>query len=516
MNMKNTKLCGITALLMAASSAVCLGQDNPLVSKLFSDHMVLQREMPVPVWGTAKPGTRVTVKFGAQEMTTEADKDGKWLVRLNALNASSAPAELLITSATGNQPVKIADVVVGDVYLCSGQSNMAFTMNELRAAEDMAKAEFPVIRHSRCGEGWAVCSPATIGEFSAVGFYFARRIVQETGIPIGLLNNAVSGSPIEQWIESEGFKSAPVLRDLELKRMAEYRKAVASQLADMDTWLTAARDAIARGKDFAAQPKPPDSQNPNYGGLYGYTQQLIPLAIKSMLWYQGESNGDDNAAIYLQKLNALITGWRKAWHQGDFPVYVVQLASFMSPNPNPEGGDGWAGVRMAQLKCLGSIKNTGIAVIIDIGEPGNIHPSNKFDTGDRLALWALAKDYGKQDLAYSGPLYKGMKVEGNKIRITFDHVGKGLMVGSKKDQDPVQAVPDGKLKQFAIAAADPAAPKGLKWFWADAIIDGESVVVSSQEVQKPVAVHYAYCRNPEGCNLYNKDGLPASPFRTEK
>jgi sialate O-acetylesterase len=201
----------MAALLTAALCVACLGQDNPAVSKLFSDHMVLQREMPVPVWGTAKAGTKVTVKFGAQVKSAEADKDGKWIVRLDALKASPAPAELLIASATGNQPVKITDVVVGDVYLCSGQSNMTFTMNELRAAEDMAKANIPLVRHSRCGDGWAVCSPATIGEFSGVGFYFARKLVQETGIPIGLLNNAVSGSPIEQWIESEGFKSTPTL-----------------------------------------------------------------------------------------------------------------------------------------------------------------------------------------------------------------------------------------------------------------------------------------------------------------
>ena len=515
--MKNRyfKLCGMAALVVAALSAVCLAQDNPVVSKLFSDHMVLQREMPVPVWGTAKPGTKVTVKFAQQEKTGEADKDGKWLLRLDALKAASAPAEMIITSATGNTPLKIADVLVGDVYLCSGQSNMAFTMNELRATEDMAKADFPVIRHSRCGDGWAVCSPATIGEFSGVGYYFARKLVQETGIPIGLLNNAVSGSPIEQWIESEGFKSAPALRDLELKRMATYRKAVASHLADMDAWLASARDAIATGKDFAAQPKPPENNNPNYGGLYGCTERLIPFAIRSMLWYQGESNGDDSDDLYLQKLKALITGWRKVWNQGDFPAYVVQLASFMNSNPNPEGGDGWAGVRMAQLKCLVSIKNTGLAVIIDIGEPGNAHPPNKLDTGTRLALWALAKDYGRKELTYSGPLYKSMNVEGNTIRITFDHVGKGLMVGSKKDQAPVQEVPGGKLKQFAIALSDPAAPKGLKWSWAEAVIDGDTVVVSCPEVQQPVAVHYAYSSNPEGCNLYNKDGLPASPFRTE-
>ncbi len=515
MNNRMVILCSLIAGLIISSSAPCPAQDNPVVSKLFSDHMVLQREMPVPVWGTAKAGSRITVKFGPQEKAAETDKDGKWMVRLDAMKASSSPSEMIITSATGNAPVKIADVLVGDVFLCAGQSNMAFTMNEIREADDMAKADFPRIRHSRCGEGWAVCTPATIGEFSAAGFYFARRIVRETGIPIGLLNNAMSGSPIEHWIESEGFKASPMLRERELKRMTEYRKTMAGHLADIDTWLSAARDALPAGRDFPALPKPPDNNNPNYGGLFGYTERLIPFAFRSMLWYQGESNGDDNEEIYLQKLKALITGWRKVWKQGDFPVYIVQLASFMNPNPNPEGGDGWAGVRMAQLMCLGAISNTGMAVIIDIGEPGNIHPPNKIDTGERLALWVLAKDYGKQDLAYSGPLYKGFKVEGGKVRITFDHVGKGLMVGSKMGKDPVREVPGGKLKQFAIAAADPASPKGLKWFWAEAVIDGGSVVVSSPEVPQPVAVHYAYSRNPEGCNLYNKDGLPASPFRTE-
>jgi len=507
----------MTALMITAAGTRCPGQDNPMVSKLISDHMVLQRELPVPVWGTAKPGTSVTVKFGPQAKTAEADKDGKWLVRLDALKSSASPAELLITSASGNQPVQISDVLVGDVYLCGGQSNMVFTMNEIRPADDMAKAAFPLIRHSRVGDGWKVCAPATIGEFSAAGYYFARRIVQETGIPIGLLSNAMSGSPIKPWITPDAFKAAPILREAEMKKLTEYRKSLAAHLSEMDAWLKAGHAAIDTNKDFSALPVAPPLPNSNYSSLYtASTLPLVPFAFKSMLWYQGESNGDDDAAIYLQKLTTLISGWRKVWNQGDFPVYIVQLASYMSPNPNPEGGDGWAGVRMAQLMSLGSIRNTGLAVIIDIGEPGNIHPPNKLDTGDRLALWALAKDYGKPGLAYSGPLYKGMKVEGGKVRITFDQVGKGLMVGSKKDQAPVQEVSGGKLKQFAIAAADAAAPKGLKWHWADAVIDGATVVVSSPDVQTPVAVHYAYSRNPEGCNLYNKDGLPASPFRTEK
>jgi len=457
------------------------------------------------------------VRFGPQAKTADADQDGKWLVRLDALKTSASPAEMLITSATGNAPLKISDVLVGDVYLCGGQSNMAFTMTEIRAAEDMAKADFPLIRHSRVGDGWKVCGPAAIGEFSAVGYYFARRVLRETGIPIGLLNNAMSGSPIEPWITIDAFKSTPVLREAELAKMSEYRKGVAIHLTEMDAWIKMGWAAIDSNKEFAALPVPPALPNSNYGSLYtGYTLPLVPFAFKSMLWYQGESNGEDQVAAYLQKFSALVAGWRKAWNQGDFPVYVVQLASYMSPNPDPEGGDGWAGVRMAQLMSLGSIKNTGLAVVIDIGEPGNIHPSNKLDTGDRLALWALAKDYGKSNLAYSGPLYKGMQVEGNKIRIAFDQVGEGLMVGSKQDQAPVREVAGGKLKQFAIAAADAAAPHGLKWFWADAVIDGATVMVSSPEVQSPVAVHYAYSRNPEGCNLYNKDGLPASPFRTEK
>ncbi|MCX6872486.1 MAG: hypothetical protein NTW21_01565 [Verrucomicrobia bacterium] len=304
--------CGIVGLWVTSLSVVGLAQDNASVSGLFSDHMVLQRGMPVPVWGAAKAGTKVTVKFGPQEKTAGADKDGKWMVRLDVLKASTTPAELTITSATGNQPVKIADVLVGEVYLCGGHSNMAFSMKELRADDDMAKANFPLLRQSRLGEGWAVCSPATISEFCATSYYFGRRMAQETGIPIGLLNCSLSGTPIEKWIEPEG----------------------------------------------------------------------------------------------------------------------------------------------------------------------------------------------------------------NKIRIGFDHVGKGLMVGSKKGKDPVQEVAGGKLKQFAIATVNPAAATdptqpALKWVWAEAAIDGKSVVVSSPEVPKPVAVHYAYSRNPEGCNLYNKDGLPASPFRTE-
>ena len=243
---------------------------------------------------------------------------------------------------------------------------------------------------------------------------------------------------------------------------------------------------------------------------------LVRYGIKGALWYQGENNGNEGDS-YFQKKRALIGGWRKAWDIGDFPFYFVQLCSFSGypgtkPNESPVGGEGWAALRMAQLKTL-AIPKTGMAVSIDladIGNHGNIHPTNKKDVGERLALWSLAKDYGKKDLVSSGPLYKAMKIEEGKIRITFDSVGSGLTAATKKGYDPMVKDPSGLLKKFAIAGED------KKWVWADAVIEGATVVVSSPSVPKPVAVRYAFSWDPDGCNLYNLEGLPASPFRTDE
>jgi sialate O-acetylesterase len=227
-----------------------------------------------------------------------------------------------------------------------------------------------------------------------------------------------------------------------------------------------------------------------------------------MLWYQGESNGGEGESYYL-KLKALIEGMRKTWGQGDFSFYNVQLPNFTGNPDLPAGGDGFSRIREAQAKGLG-IKNTGMAVTIDVGDPTNIHPKNKKDVGERLAFWALAKDYGKKDVVYRGPTFKEMKIDGGKARITFDHVaGGGLIVGKKVGKGPVTEDTEGKLKRFAIAGED------QKWVWADAVIDGGDVVVSSPDVPKPVAVRYAFSGNPAGANLYNKAGLPAAPFRTD-
>jgi sialate O-acetylesterase len=255
---------------------------------------------------------------------------------------------------------------------------------------------------------------------------------------------------------------------------------------------------------------------------------LVPYAMRGAIWYQGEYNGGEGIS-YLHKTRALVEGWRKVWGQKatkngapgrDFPFYWVQLANYKNPGDKPEGGDGWARIRMAQMKAL-EIKNTGMAVAIELADeanPGDIHPKNKKDVGERLALWALAKDYpstklrtgGKgSEITYSGPLYKGMTVKGSEAIISFEHVGKGLMVGEKTGIEPVQEVKHGALKRFAISGEDG------KWHWADAKIKGKTVVVSSDEVAEPVAVRYAYTMNPDGCNLYNKAGLPASPFTTD-
>jgi sialate O-acetylesterase len=284
----------------------------------------------------------------------------------------------------------------------------------------------------------------------------------------------------------------------------------------VEKWVAEARAALAAPQgEIPSPPQFPNNPLTDAGfptTLYnGMIHPLAPYGIKGAIWYQGESNGGEGDEYY-HKMRALVGGWRKVWNQGDFPFYFVQLANFQHPNPDPAGGDGWAKVRMAQSESL-RIPHSGMAVAIDLADAGNpddIHPKNKFDVGERLALWALAHDYGKQDVVFSGPLYKAMKVEDGKIRVSFDSVGGGLMIGKKEGREPAVEVRGGKLRRFAIAGED------RKWHWADAAIDGETVVVSSADVAKPVAVRYAYTMNPDGCNLYNKDGLPASPFRTDK
>jgi sialate O-acetylesterase len=310
--------------------------------------------------------------------------------------------------------------------------------------------------------------------------------------------------------------SEPEMRDISRKvdlwtpTTDSGREAYGLYIAKLKEWVSATEAALA------AKQMPPPIPNPPVSGpdvneptrlFNGMLAPVIPYAIRGALWYQGEDNGNEGVT-YLHKMKALIGGWRQIWGEGDFPFYYVQLANFQHSDPNnPAGGDGRAPLREAQLQAL-AIPNTGMAVAIDIGEADNFHAKDKQDVGKRLALWAIAKTYGK-NIMFSGPLYKSCAITGNKVRITFDHVGGGLIVGRKTGLEPVQEDRGGKLKWFAIAGRDKV------WHWAEAVIDGETVLVSSDKVPAPVAVRYAFTMNPEGANLYNKEGLPASPFSTD-
>lgn len=522
------KFVMIAAMLFAAGSA----RADVTMNGIFTDHMVLQRDIPVAVFGKADPGETVTVSFAGQEKSATADKDGQWRVKLETMKASATPAAMTVE---GKNKITLNDIVIGDVWICSGQSNMAMTLRRCKRPEDIKTAEFPLMRQfwvgSRVanqpltdyrGASWVACTPQTVvnAGFTAVGFYFGRKLHQETGIPIGLIKTAWDGTVIEPWVSVAGLASIPELakeKEQLDQQFATYVEALTVLAPKLDAYVAEAKQAISSHTEM---PKPMDfpvypigSRGP--GGwhcLYnGMIHPFVNFAIKGAIWYQGESNGREGDS-YFQKKRALIGGWRKAWNQGDFPFYFVQLASYASPNNKPAGGDGWAKLRMAQNRTL-TIPNTGMAVAIDladVGNPDDVHPKNKRDVGERLALWALAKDYGKKDLVYSGPLYKEMKIEGDKIRIAFDHVGSGLTVATKKGYDPMVKDPQGKLQRFAIAGED------KKWVWANAVIDGQTIVCSSPEVPKPVAVRYAFAQNPEGCNLYNNEGLPASPFRTDE
>lgn len=673
------------SLLLLFASSAWSGEALPFVHPLFADHMVLQCKTACPVWGWSEPGDVVTVAFGGQTVTGTAGKDGRWEACLKALPVSAAGRTLTISSRKTGRKAVLEDVLVGEVWLCSGQSNMEMRVSSCRNSNaETAGATEPGIRmftvgkalHSvpqeRCRGAWVIATPETVGGFSAAGYFFAREVQAALDVPVGMLSASWGGTPAEGWTPLAAQRQIPALQQkiakfeaalakLDREAYAKARaKAVAAYQTQIRAWVKE-RDQVDRGvvegwaapayqptdwqqgtfpmifdeelsgyqgfvwcrkevtipatwvgreltvgfcavdechvayvngaevgmvwydaRDFwlvphqyqvpAAQvtsqrvvvtlrifnihggigthgpskdlflkpatlregetplslagtweykpsgkvdprsvpkPKLPRNIEDNAGTpslLYNaMINPLIPYAIRGAIWYQGEANGGQ-PDVYRVLFPALIQAWRRAWGQGDFPFYFVQLANFQAAKDDPAGGDGWAAIREAQRATLG-LANTGMAVSIDIGDAHDIHPRNKQDVGRRLARWALAKAYSQKVVA-SGPLYREHRVEGSAIRLFFDHVGGGLMVGRKEGLAPTAAVADGTLQRFAIARADGT------WVWADARIEGETVVVSAAEVPNPVAVRYAYAMNPEGCNLYNREGLPASPFQT--
>jgi sialate O-acetylesterase len=518
---------------------------------IFGDHMVLQQGARLPVWGTADAGEKVTVTVGNETGDATAGADGKWLVTLAPLPAGTAPVTMTVA---GKNTIKFDDVLVGDVWLCSGQSNMEFGLgNEYNAAEEIPKANVPLLRlflvaHKtsltpladisgvmpNAVQGhWVACTPESIikdngwNGFSAVSYFFGREIQKTTGQPVGLLGSYWGGTPAQSWTSLEKLQSEPTLQhyaDDFAKTQANYPQALAAQPAALAAYqvklaqwktangLTAASTQLeinaANAKDKAAKqpampqrPAPPDGGPHTPSSLYnGMIAPLIPYAIKGAIWYQGESNNGAGVE-YATLFPAMITDWRQRWGEGDFPFLYVQLAKFGDPNL------GFALVREAQLKTL-ALPNTGMAVANDLGDRGNIHPGDKYDVGLRLALAAKHIAYG-QTLVYSGPIYDKMQVEGGAIRVSFTHIGGGLIIGTAPWLTKgAQPLPSTTLVGFTAAGDD------QKWAPADAKIDGNDVVVSSPQVPKPVAVRYAFAVVSDG-NLYNKEGLPASPFRTD-
>ncbi len=629
---------------------------NIQLPKIFGDHMVLQQQARIPVWGTADPGGYLTVQLDKQNRRTIAGTDGKWRVDLSDLKAGGPHTMRII----GRDTIQYSDVMVGEVYLCSGQSNMEWPVSRVRDAEtEIANATYPKIRLFKVernaavvpltdviSSGWQPCSSETVTGFSAVGYLFGRDLYRELSVPIGLIQSAWGGTPAEPWTSPRTLSMLPDYKDqIEFyyspervqpqaskpfaERLQEWQKERDDWIAEMNqsdpglhdsgmpwflprldvrdwgsislpllwessaignydgivwfrknvtvpeswrghsltlhlggiddqdiTWFNGVRvgstdhysaprayaipDSLIRFGDnviavrafdyggaggmgggvnqyklktdtgdsvglagewyYKVSNEDPDTRllpmRPEHqpAALYhAMIAPLIPYAIRGSIWYQGESNAS-KAYAYRTLFPAMITDWRLNWGQGDFPFFFVQLANYMALQVFPEESN-WAELREAQLMTL-SLPNTGMAVIIDIGDASDIHPKNKQDVGRRLALQALDQ-VCKQKIESCGPLYKSMKVEGNKIRIFFDHVDGGLTLKGSN-----------RLRGFTIAGAD------RKFVWADAIIDGSTVIVSGPEVSNPVAVRYAWANNPV-CNLYNQANLPASPFRTD-
>jgi sialate O-acetylesterase len=486
------------------------------LAAVFGDHAVLQRGKPVPVWGTAGPGDAVSVTFQGQTARTVAGPDGKWRLALAPLTASSVPADLVVA---GHNTLTLHDIVVGEVWLCSGQSNMEFTVDDggftykvMDAEPEVADARYPLIRQLGVAHtvatspqstvktgGWIAASPTTVGHFSAVGYFFARDLHRSLGVPVGIILSPWGGTPIESWISDPARNATTLAATLDArwkKALSEWPpERLAQYPADMAKWNAAEAHATAtHTKNPLPWPHPPASADSPAlpGGLYnGMIAPLEPVAIRGFLWYQGESN-TDHPREYAELFATLIRSWRAAWGQGDLPFYFVQVANFGDEKEVKDRN--WARLREGQEQVL-SLPNTGMAVTIDIGEAHNIHPRNKQELGRRLALIAKANVYGLPPEA-SGPVFAGAVREGGALRVRFTHAGTELSARG------------GAVTSLEVAGADG------EFHPASAVIQTDTLLVSSPDVADPVAVRYAWTNAP-AANLYNDSGLPAAPFRSD-
>lgn len=494
-------------LLVACVETGCLRADVTLGAP-FRDHAVLQRAKPILVWGEADPHERVTVEFKHQTRSTKSDAEGRWRVSLEPMAASAEPAQLV---ATGKNAVTVKDVLVGEVWLCSGQSNMNFNVRQARdAAREMAEAHHPLIRHlliksavseypMNIADGeWAVCSPARAGEFTAVGYFFARELQRDLGVPIGIVKATLGGSPIEAWISGEALTGDPAFAVVAerwnrisadfIRRTIEHQR----QLAD---WLVRRDATMASGGGFS-EPRPsrvPARGDRNMpGGLYnGFIHPLRHMALAGFLWYQGEGNAE-RASEYNRLFSTMIRQWRREFQQDDLPFVFAQLPNYAPPK-DPDGEE-WAWLRSAQASVAAELPRVSMAVTIDLGDPTELHPTNKQAVGHRLAMMALRDVHGR-DVAASGPVYTKAQREGSSLRLHFTHAA-GLRFGGDA------------TRLFEVAGVD------RMFVPAKATIEGETVVVSAAGVDRPVAVRYNWKNSPGG-SLFNDAALPAAPFRTD-
>ena len=501
----------INWFLMVFMSLHLSGKADVKPNSLFSDNMVLQNGVAVPVWGRADEGEKVTVEFAGQTLSTVA-QNGKWMIKLNPLKINSTPQEMKIY---GSNTLIIKNILVGEVWVCSGQSNMERQLG-LRPpqkpivnwqAEAQDAKNYPHIRQYYVRRSpsetkvedvkskWVVCDTTSVKWFSAVGYFFARSLTQQLKVPIGLLFSSAGGTQAEKWTSRAAMENNPELKSIVEKydqSILDFPVALAKYKFNEDSLLTKWKldTAAARIAQKILPKKPAAPIDPNKygdcGGLFnGMIAPLIPYAIKGVIWYQGESN-QNNTKQYQTLFPTMITDWRSSWNSGEFPFLFVQVAPYLGMRPE---------IRESQLISWQKTPNTAMTVIVDYGDSADIHPADKKPVGERLALAARALAY-KQKVAYSGPIYKSMEVKGNTIELSFDFVNKGLMV--KGD----------KLTDFVIAGAD------KKFVPANAIIKGNKIIVSSDNVQNPVAVRMGWANVPH-VNLFNRDGLPASPFRTD-
>jgi sialate O-acetylesterase len=483
---------------------------------LLSDGLVLQQGTKLNIWGRAEPGEQVSVALKDQHESAVTNSEGQWRVKLGPLSAGG-PFTLTIA---GKNTITLHDVLVGEVWVCSGQSNMEMPVgtnsegwsgNVIDYQEEIARADYPKLRlftvqkavagrPQRDVKGhWVTARSQTVSEFSAVGYFFARELLQVLNVPVGMIHSSWGGTPAEAWTSRGTLQSDADLKSIlesETKLLSPYPGVFQDFEQQLAHWRQDSDKAESDGAPVPTAPGIPEDPRRNPwrpAGLFNaMIMPLTPYAVRGAIWYQGESNAE-RAVQYRKLFPAMIRDWRRVWGEGDFSFLFVQLVNWgvYSPESN------WPELREAQLMTL-SLPKTGMAVAIDIGDGSDIHPKNKQEVGHRLALAAQAVAYGR-DVIYSGPIYESMTVEDGKIRLRFKHVYGGLVA---------------KGGEMATLAGFQISGEDHKFVAGEAKIEGDYVVVRNEKVAQPVAVRYAWGMNPE-CNLYNRAGLPASPFRTD-